>query len=506
MSELPTAVDDHPAAPYPHRPSAALRRALEEAVRIVGAQRVLLPGADRDPTQLLGPNVSLFRSRRVAAVLRPADPEQARQLVALFGREPDSGSLHVISTGRNWGLGSREPAHDDAVVLDLGGLDQVRDLDLAAGWAVVEPGVTQGRLSQLLAGTDRLLNVTVSAAETSVLGNLLDRGVGLRGQRTEDLAGLEVVLPDGELVRVGWWPGENRRAPVYPHGLGPSTLPLFVQSDLGAVTAAVVRLRPRPEALRLVRLSFRRPDLAEAVTAVRRWVAHRLTSGVPRIYDPVAGRAYGGADDEFLVDLPVDGTAESVRALTGILTAEAHGAGLFTRISDSDATDPGNPRREEAALVERAYAGDPDVEDALFRTKMGVGADEVDERAGFLFFLPLLPLTGEAVARADRLVRQVGAETGVRLSATLHLLSADLVDCVVAMRFPRDEDSVHRAHHALDLLYASFAAAGFEPYRLDIDHAGWRDTFAPDAGAVALTRRLKALLDPHQAIAPGRYS
>jgi 4-cresol dehydrogenase (hydroxylating) len=504
LSELPTAVDDRLADPSP-RPR-ALNSALEEAVRIVGAERVLLPAADGSATGLLGPNTGLFRSRRVAAVLRPADADQVRRLVALFGREAGSGSLHVISTGRNWGLGSSEPARDDAVVLDLGGLDRIRDLDLEAGWAVVEPGVTQGRLSELLAGTDRMLNVTVSAAGTSILGNLLDRGVGLRGQRTEDLAGLEVALADGGTVRVGWWPGEGRRAPVYPHGLGPSALPLFVQSDLGAVTAAVVRLRPRPEALRLVRLTFRRPALAPAVTAVRRWVAQGLTRGVPRIYDPAAGRAYGGADDEFLVDLPVDGTAESVRALAGVLVGEARRAGVFTRVSDTDATDPDNPRRAEAALVERAYAGDPDVEDTLFRAKMGVGAEEVDAQAGFLFFLPLLPLTGEAAVRADQLVQEAAAATGTRVSATLHLLGPDLVDCVIALRFARDEDSARRAHRALDLLYSSFTGAGFAPYRLDVDHAHWVDTLAPDAGAVALTRRLKALLDPHQALASGRYS
>ncbi|GGU44204.1 hypothetical protein [Lentzea flava] len=60
-----------------------------------------------------------------------------------------------------------------------------------------------------------MLNVTVSAAETSVLGNALDRGSSLRHQRVHDLLGLEVVLPGGELVHVGWWP-EEKPTPVYP--------------------------------------------------------------------------------------------------------------------------------------------------------------------------------------------------------------------------------------------------------------------------------------------------
>ncbi|MEU0256886.1 FAD-binding oxidoreductase [Streptomyces sp. NPDC006184] len=504
MSELSTAVDG-PVATGPAPGSAALRAALDAAGRILGEERVVRPAGDAEQTRLLGPNTSLFRSRRVAAVLRPATAGQVGEIVELFSREPDSGSLHAISTGRNWGLGSREPAEDGAVVLDLGGLDRVRALDLDAGWAVVEPGVTQGRLSRLLAHTSRMANVTVSAAATSIVGNALDRGVGLRGQRTEDLAGLEVVLPGGETVRVGWWPGAGRTAPVYPHGLGPSALPLFVQSNLGVVTAAVIRLPARPEALRVTRLGFPAPALAEVTDTVRRWVAQGLTRGVPRIYDPAAGASYGGAEGEWAVHLPVDGTTESVAALTGILTAEARRSGLFTEISATDGADPARPHHEVTRLVERAYAGDPDITDTLFRAKMGVGADKVDSEAGFLFFLPLLPFTGEAVAHADRLLREAAETTGVRLSATLHLLGPDLIDCVVAMKFPHEDDAAARAHRALDLLYASFADAGFAPYRLDVDHAGQRDALAVDAAAVALTRRLKAVLDPNNAIAAGRY-
>ncbi|MDQ0773210.1 4-cresol dehydrogenase (hydroxylating) [Streptomyces aurantiacus] len=508
MSELSAVVDGGPAAVPPRLPSpgtAARRDALDAAARILGEERVLRAESDADPTRLLGPNASLFRSRRVAAVLRPATAEQVRAVMELFSRDSASGSLHVISTGRNWGLGSREPAQDDVVVLDLGGLDRVRELDLEAGWAVVEPGVTQGHLSRLLAHTPRMVNVTVSAAATSILGNALDRGVGLRGQRTDDLAGLEVVLPGGDKVRVGWWPSSGRTAPVYPHGLGPSPLPLFVQSDLGAVTAAVIRLPARPEALRVVRLGFPAAVLAEATDAVRRWVAQGLTRGVPRIYDPAAGLSYGGTEGEFLVHLPVDGTPEAVEALTGILTAEAARSGLFTQVSATDATDPAHPHHEVARLVERGYAGDPDIADVLFRAKMGVPADKVDAEAGFLFFLPLLPFTGKAVSHADRLLRETAAATGVRLSATLHLLAPDLIDCVVAMKFSRERDAAERAHHALDLLHTSFADAGFAPYRLDIDHAHRRDALAVDPGAVALTRRLKAVLDPNNAIAPGRY-
>ncbi|MFK4149098.1 FAD-binding oxidoreductase [Streptomyces sp. NPDC004065] len=459
------------------------------------------------PVTTLGPNTGRFRSRSVFAVVRPRTAGEVRRVVELFADSDVTAPLHAYGTGANWGLGSREPARDGAVVLDLSGLDRVRDMDVARGWAVIEPGVTQARLAGLLQGTERMLNVTASSAHTSVLGNALDRGVGLRHQRVEDLVGLEVVLPDGELVRVGWWPERDRCTPVYGHGLGPSLVQLFVQSGLGVVTAGTVRLLPRPEALRVVRLTFTPDRLGAATAEVRRWVAQGLTRGVVKVYDETAARAYGSPAGEYLVHVCVDGTREAVEALSGVLTAEAVRSGLFTEVSDGDAADPGSAHHDVAVRVERAYAGDPDPTDALFEAKTGHPAGRLDAEGGFLFFLPLVPFTGEAITRAGALLEQVRAETGIRCGATFNALDADVVDCVVTMRFARaDEAAVANAHRALDRLYALFTAEGFIPYRLDVEHTEWTGRLTPGTGERALARRLKDLLDPRQVIAPGRYA
>ncbi|MER5641827.1 FAD-binding oxidoreductase [Kitasatospora sp. NPDC002227] len=462
-------------------------------------------GEETDKATTLGPNVSLYRSRGIDGVLRPRTAEQVRRIVKIFGSSARAGSLHAFSTGGNWGLGSKEPARDGAVVLDLHGLDRVRDLDLAGGWALVEPGVTQARLAKLLAGTGRMLNCTVSSAHTSVLGNALDRGVGLRHQRVEDLLGLEVALPNGELVHVGWWPEAGRTTPVYPHGLGPSLVQFFTQSDFGVVTAAAVRLLPRPEALRVVRLNFAAEQLTPAIDELRRWVAQGLTSGVVKVYNPPAARGYGSAEGEYLVHVCVDGTEASVAALTGVVTAAAEASGLFTQVSATDASDPAQPNHQVAKLVEAAYAGDPDAQDVLFETKMGRPAAELDEKGGFLFFLLLVPFTGRDLARADALLEQVFQETGVRCGATLNALNADLIDCVVTMKYERTEEQAALGHRALDRLYELAAEAGWMPYRLDIDHADWTDRFG-DPAARALVRRLKDTVDPNRAVAQGRYA
>jgi 4-cresol dehydrogenase (hydroxylating) len=473
--------------------------ALAAAAAVVGADRVVGPDRAR---HVIGPNVGLFAERDVAGIVAPRTPEEVRQVVQAFD---GAGALYPVSTGRNWGLGSREPVGDDAVMLDLSGLDRIRAIDTEAGWAVVEPGVTQGQLARRLMGTPRTLNMTASSMHTSVVGNALDRGVGLRRQRLDDLAGLEVVLPDGEMMRAGWWPTGDRATPVYPSGLGPNPLPLFVQSDLGVVTAATIQLPPRPEALVVVRLNFRPENLRPAMDELRRWVAQGLVRGVPKVYNPAAAKAYRGTEGEFLVHVCVDGTIAAVEALTAIVTEEAVRSGLFTQVSRADRGDPDPAVRKVATLVEVGYAGEPDAEDVLFRAKMRHPSEDVDAAAGgFLFFLPLVPFTGEAIAHADSLLDKVHHTTGIRCGATLNMLGPDVVDFVVTMRFAPSHEQA--AHHTLDLLYELFTAEGFPPYRLDVDHSDWIDRLSPDPAARRFVRRLKETVDPNNVLAPGRYS
>lgn len=468
-----------------------------EAVRAAGEKSSPLPP---------GANVSMFTPRDIYGILRPRTVEEVRDVVRAFARTEGGPRLQALSTGRNWGLGSREPARDSVVTLELQGLDAVRDLDVEGGWAIVEPGVTQLRLAELLADTDRMLNVTASSGHTSVLGNIIDRGVGLRRQRTLDLAGLEVVLPDGELVRVGWWPRGEHPGAVNPQGLGASPLALFTQSDLGIVTAGVVRLLPRPEAQCVLRLGFGGDRLPEAIDELRRWTAQGLVSGVLKVYDTVSTQSYGGLGDEYLTHLCVSGTERSVAAVTKVLQEEAEESGLFTRVLRSDEHPPA-PDDLVAHAVESLYAGDPSRNETMLRSAVGQEADRVDaEGGGWLFFLPLIPFTGRAIARSQELLAQVHAETGIRAGSTINALDPDVVDLVVSFRFPRTEHDAEQAHRALDRTYELFTEAGFHPYRLDSDHHQWVDRLSGDPAARALVRRLKQTLDPRQVIAPGRYA
>lgn len=413
-----------------------------------------------------------FRPRTITEVLRPATADEVVEIVR-SGRR----GLHPISTGYNWGLGSGLPVGDGATVLDLSGLDRVRALDLERGYAVVEPGVTQGALVELLRGTPRIFNLTTSSLRTSIIGNSLERGAGVHRARAEDLVGLEVVLADGRREHVGWWPGTS--AVPRPHGLGPTLTHLFTQSSFAVVTAAVVRLLPRPEEVRVLPFTFAEDDLADAVDALRSWTEQRLIPPTTKVYNPVAAQA-----DGYLAHVCLSGAGEVVEALSSVLLGVARHSPLVAGASAVD------------EVVRATYAGDPDPADTWFqRRTMGCPADRIDAELGLLMFLPILPFSGETVALAEKLIRDCCASTP---AVTMNVLDGDAVDHVIAIGFPADDPSaVAEARETLDRLHQAFAAQGFPAYRRDVDRPGT---------ATALQDRIGQALDPDGVFAPGRYT
>jgi 4-cresol dehydrogenase (hydroxylating) len=187
--------------------------------------------------------------RAITAVLYPESSADVQALVRVANevRLP----LYPISTGCNWGLGSKLPVRDGAAVVDLSRMDRIHEVNETHGYAVIEPGVTQRKLHGRLEAAHSFyhLSVTGSGAETSILGNALDRGIAHQGPRAEQISGLEVVLGTGELIRTGsgHFP-QSRTTHLYRHGIGPSLDGLFCQSNFGIVTRAAIRLRRRQPA------------------------------------------------------------------------------------------------------------------------------------------------------------------------------------------------------------------------------------------------------------------
>src|SRR5262249_33621177 len=140
----------------------------------------------------------------------------------------------------------------DAVLVDLGRLNQIVDFDEELAYVTLEPGVTQGQLIAFLREQKSTLwmDATGAGLDCSIIGNTLERGFGHTpmGDHCANASALEVVLPNGECVETGFgrFPGAKAGA-LGRWGLGPSLDGLFSQSNLGIVTRMTVWLMPAPE-------------------------------------------------------------------------------------------------------------------------------------------------------------------------------------------------------------------------------------------------------------------
>lgn len=465
---------------------------------VVGPERVT---AGVRAQELIAQTASMSSPRSVPVLVRPEHPAQVAAILSHAGAEASAVPVHAFSTGRSWGMGSRLPAVGPVTALDLSDLRLIRELDTERGFAVIEPGVSQMELSTALAGTDRMINVTVSSAHTSFIGNMLDRGVGLRHQRTEDVLGLEVALPSGDLVRLGWWP-ENGRAAVYRHGLGPDLLSAFVQSNLGVVTAAVIKLLPRPEASRLIQFGVPARLLEPAMEEVRRWVTQGMASGVVKVYNPAAAVPYGAKSESYLVHVVVDGVAAYVDAVSDVLVRRARECELFDDVDLAASAARTPEQRDVDAQVQASYLGELDASDRLFTAKMGVAVPDIDTSVGFLMFLPLIPFRGRDIRAVSDLIHEADrAQCGV----TFNAIDDDVIDCVVTVRFERTPESRQVAHEVLGQLVADLAQKGYQPYRLGIDQAAdFPKLVHPNVRE--LVEKVRKAIDPTGVIAPGRYA
>ncbi|WP_144387032.1 FAD-binding oxidoreductase [Streptomyces sp. SAJ15] len=464
-------------------------------------------------------NTSRFRVRQVVAVLTPRTTEQVQALVrtAREHRVP----LYPYSTGRNWGMGSKMPVRDGCALVDLGRLDAIREVDERYHYAVVEPGVTQRRLSAYLRerGLRLQLNVTGSTPDSSVVGNLVERGTGFRNHRTEDLRGAEVVLGTGELLRTGFWAEakQPRETHHYRYGIGPHLDGLFTQSGLGLMTAAVVNLIPVQEETRMLMFSFAETELSRVMDRISelykdgtlRWITHVFND--KRVLtmtseERVATWTGIGA---------VDGSLAQVEFTSGQIRAALEECGARVAFVDREAAFAEDADPMVRGMY-RLHTGEPDTVfmEGLYHTlgsESGIEGEvtELDEldhsRFGMLACLPIFPLEGEQVTEAMGIVERVCARHGLVAAVALNPIDSTCAESVINVYFDRtDEEAAGRAQRCVRTLHRELYAAGFRFYRVDIENMGQLAELDPElwAGADAL----KAAFDPDHIIAPGRYS
>src|SRR5207247_1936530 len=141
---------------------------------VVGAENV-----STDAGELRAAERGTFPTgHRIPAIVRPGSRTEVQECLKIANRRRCP--VYPISTGRNWGYGSRVPTSDGCVLLDLGRMNRILDYSEELGYVTVEPGVTQAQLQQFLAeNKSRLwMDSTGASPHCSLVGNMVERGFG----------------------------------------------------------------------------------------------------------------------------------------------------------------------------------------------------------------------------------------------------------------------------------------------------------------------------------------
>lgn len=463
--------------------------------------------------------------------------------------------LYPISGGKNWGLGSACPTTEGQIVLDLSGMNRILEVNEELGYAVIEPGVTQGQLYQHLQDhqIDLWLDATGAGPDATILGNLMERGYGHtpNGDRFHNSCAFEVALADGTLIQTGWGHHPNSRVSnVFKTGMGPSIDGLFTQSNLGIVLKATIWLIPRPTSF--AAYAFRLPSrerLAEVIDALRplrslgviNSVVHlandyRIISSHMRFpYDQLSGDDSLPESERtrYRNELGIGhwnvlggiyGTPHSVRGTCRALKSALRGIAKPIIINDRrlalfDTLYPLTRGRlglhRLKAKVESARAaiallkGQP-VADHLAgsgwrsrRTWEAQPTDPLDRNDGIIWLTPLVPLSGTESKTFLNLIEPVFAKHGFEPLLTFVMISSRVMCCPTTICYDRESETERlRAQACYAELLAICKQHGFLPYRAGIQ------TMASlcDGGAYwEFIRKLKSSIDPQHIIAPGRY-
>ena len=454
-----------------------------------------------------------------SAAVAPSTVEEIQAVVRLANEH--NTPLWAVSRGKNLGYGTAAPRMPGSIVLDLSRMMKVDEINTDLAYAVIEPGVSFFDLYEQIEKAKAPLWMSVPGnGWGSVLGNALDHGMGYTpyGQHAENLCGLEVVLPDGELMHTGMGAmAGNKSAHLFPLSYGPDWTQMFTQSNMGVVSKAGVWLQPAPETslqltwdipeeedigwvidtmtplklggvidqnvfipswLGKIVLLGQRKDFWDKDSAIPEWRVQELLKEHKLGYWQVQVRFYGD---------------EAVNKARAEVVKKA-----FKQHLDAPAKEDWWRQGDERTPMDSTM-GVP----SAVALQMG---DWVGGRSGHMGFSPVVPATGTAVLDQLKRSRKIIADHDVDFYASF-TIGGRFATNINMLMYDRDKpEQVANMRKLFDTLIAETAKAGYGEYRT---HLGWMDavneTYDFNNGVQRrLNEKVKDAIDPKGILSPGK--
>ena len=214
-----------------------------------------------------------------AAAVLPGSAEEVQAVVRACAKA----GVPFVARGAGSGLSGGALPIKDGVLIVLSRLKRILDVDLANQRVCVEPGVTNLAVTAAVAPQFFYPPDPSSQVVCSIGGNLAENSGGAHcfkyGFTTNYVCGIELVLPDGEMITLG---GKELDPPGY------DLLGAFVGSEgtLGVTTKAWLRVMPSPEAVKTLVAFF--DSTREAGEVVSEIVQAGVVPGAIEMMDALA--------------------------------------------------------------------------------------------------------------------------------------------------------------------------------------------------------------------------
>ncbi len=454
---------------------------------------------------------------RPAGALAPANVEEVREVVRIANRFRVP--LWTVSRGKNFGYGGCAPVLAGTLVLDLSRMKAI-EVDAENGTVLVEPGVGFFDLYDHLQSNKIPLWLSVPGNSWgSVAGNALDRGVGYTsyGDHAARICGLEVVLPDGDLVRTGM--GAMAGSPtwqLYRHGFGPGWDAMFCQSNFGIVTRLGLWLMPEPEAVLGYDYEFNRPeDLGWVVDTIMPLRRAGLIQQSPSIGNWLRSAAVMTTREQWTHDKgPLDDKVISaIRQRFNIgwwsVQIRCYGHLEVVEAAQRVLDRAFDHKPILAKKPARWVRGDPPEGSPVTGVPVSfplANANWHGGRGGHVGYSPVLPARGDLAMDQFRRTYDLYQKYGMDYHASFAMGERSLTNVNQLLYNKDDAAMMGRVDEMFRALVADASAHRYGEYRTHIDYM---DLVAEsydfnDHALRRLNERVKDALDPRGILAPGK--
>ncbi|NOJ45467.1 FAD-binding oxidoreductase [Bradyrhizobium archetypum] len=238
---------------------------------IVGDKYAVTDAADIAP--YVTEERDLFHGRS-PLVLRPGSTAEVSAICKLASEH----RIALVPQGGNTGLVGGQTPHNGEVVVSMRRLDKIREIDPASNTMTCEAGVVLQVAQQRAAEVDRLFPLSLGAEGSCTIGGNLSTNAGgtaalAYGVAREMALGLEVVLADGRIL--------NGLSKLKKDNTGYDLRNLFIGAEgtLGIITAATLKLFPKPHAVETAYVGLASPAQAlKLLSIAQNEAAGSLTS------------------------------------------------------------------------------------------------------------------------------------------------------------------------------------------------------------------------------------